>query len=169
MVCIMSAPEVMRLVRMGRYVGSEESTGLLALLKRFKPSARRESGKPHNQQTAGAKQMALLRRLPSLLRFVPGTAQDLRVFFLTMRYWLAGSEQNLANLIRMLVQRYAQGPRSALGKALKVALMAFESLPTKKAPTAAPLIISTSSGCQSAARWPPAMAKPPNTEAITTT
>ena len=39
MVCIMSAPEVMRLVRMGRYVGSEESTGLLALLKRFKPNS----------------------------------------------------------------------------------------------------------------------------------
>ncbi|MEY2781543.1 MAG: hypothetical protein RL307_1247, partial [Pseudomonadota bacterium] len=121
MVCIMSAPEVMRLVRMGRYVGGEESTGLLALLRRFKPNARRESGKPHDQQTAGAKQMALLRRLPSLLRFVPGTAQDLRAFFLTMRYWLAGSEDNLANLVRMLVQRYAQGPRSAMGKSLKVA------------------------------------------------
>ena len=120
MVCIMSAPEVMRLVRMGRYVGGEESTGLLALLRRFKPGARRDNGKPHNQQTAGAKQMAMLRRLPSLLRFVPGTAQDLRVFFLVMRYWLAGSEDNLANLIRMLVQRYAQGPRAALAQSLKV-------------------------------------------------
>jgi magnesium chelatase subunit H len=34
--------------------------------------------------------MKLLRRLPKILRFIPGKAQDLRAWFLTMQYWLAG-------------------------------------------------------------------------------
>ncbi|MEY3886979.1 MAG: Aerobic cobaltochelatase subunit CobN, partial [Pseudomonadota bacterium] len=55
--------------------------------------------------------MAMLRRLPKLLRFIPGTAQDLRMFFLTMRYWLAGSEQNITNMVLSLVGRYAAPER----------------------------------------------------------
>jgi len=47
--------------------------------------------------------------LPKLLRFIPGTAQDLRAYFLTLQYWLAGSADNLANMVAMLVQRYAKG------------------------------------------------------------
>ena len=58
--------------------------------------------------------MAMLRRLPKLLRFIPGTAQDLRLFFLTMRYWLAGSEHNIEHMVKSLVHRYAQGPRESL-------------------------------------------------------
>ena len=51
--------------------------------------------------------MKMLRKLPKLLRFIPGTAQDVRAYFLTLQYWLAGSEENLANMVRMLVGRYA--------------------------------------------------------------
>jgi len=113
MVCIMSAPEVMQLTRMGRFDSAgQKSGGLLGLLRKLRPNARREPGAAHNSQTAGARQMTMLRRLPKLLRLIPGTAQDLRIFFLTMRYWLAGSEDNIANLVQMLVQRYAQGPRA---------------------------------------------------------
>jgi hypothetical protein len=35
--------------------------------------------------------------LPKMLRFIPGTAQDVRAYFLTLQYWLAGSEQNIAH------------------------------------------------------------------------
>ena len=54
--------------------------------------------------------MKMLRQLPKLLRFIPGTAQDMRAYFLTLQYWLAGSEQNIANMIRLLVDRYAGRP-----------------------------------------------------------
>ena len=47
--------------------------------------------------------MTMLRRLPKLLRLIPGTAQDLRVFFLMMQYWLAGSEENLRRMMHCLV------------------------------------------------------------------
>ena len=116
MVCIMSAPQVTQLTRMGKLVMGRESSGLMALLKKLRPSAKNkdtgsETGAP---SSAGAKQMAMLRRLPKLLRFIPGTAQDLRLFFLTMRYWLAGSEHNIEHLVKTLVQRYAQGPHEPL-------------------------------------------------------
>ncbi len=63
--------------------------------------------------------MAMLRRMPKLLRFIPGTAQDVRAYFLTLQYWLAGSEENIANLVRCLVDRYADGPRRHLRGATK--------------------------------------------------
>ena len=90
MVCIMSAPQVMQLGRMGKYVANTQSGGLIGLLKKLRPSAKDENGKD-KPASAGAKQMAMLRRLPKLLRFIPGTAQDVRIFFLVMQYWLAGS------------------------------------------------------------------------------
>ena len=65
--------------------------------------------------------MKMLRQLPRLLRFIPGTAQDVRAYFLALQYWLAGSEENLANLMRLLVDRYAAGPRRAALPALRPA------------------------------------------------
>ena len=114
MVCIMSAPPVMQLTRMGKFTMGGQSGGLVGLLKKLRPSPKEGSKKDESSSNAGAKQMAMLRRLPKLLRFIPGTAQDLRVFFLTMRYWLAGSEQNVNNMVQMLIKRYAVGPRKGL-------------------------------------------------------
>ena len=54
-----------------------------------------------------------------MLRFIPGTAQDVRAYFLTLQYWLAGSDENVANMVRFLVDRYAAGPRQALRGALQ--------------------------------------------------
>ncbi len=116
MVCIMSAPQVTQLTRMGKLVMGGESSGLMALLKKLRPSAKnKDTGEEKGASaSAGAKQMSMLRRLPKLLRFIPGTAQDLRLYFLTMRYWLAGSEHNIEHLVKTLVHRYAQGPREPL-------------------------------------------------------
>jgi magnesium chelatase subunit H len=107
MVCSMSASEVTKLTRMGRFDMAAPTSGPLALLKRLRGGKGRSA-------TAGASQMAMLRRLPKLLRFIPGTAQDVRAYFLTLQYWLAGSEENVANMVAFLVDRYADGPRRAL-------------------------------------------------------
>ncbi len=114
MVCIMSAPEVMQLTRMGKYVAGQQSGGLMGLLKKLRPKSSEQGGKGAPSASAGARQMTMLRRLPKLLRLIPGTAQDLRVFFLVMRFWLAGSEENLRRMMHLLVGRYARGPREAL-------------------------------------------------------
>lgn len=116
MVACMSAPEVVRLTRIGKLRMGESSGGMLSFLKKLR-------GKPSEQGAAGstgAAQMRMLRRLPKLLRFIPGTAQDLRAYFLTLQYWLAGSDGNVANMIGLLVDRYAAGPRETLRGRLTV-------------------------------------------------
>jgi magnesium chelatase subunit H len=112
MVCCMSAGEVVRLTRLGRFSMKEEAGGALAMLKRLR-------GAKKDGASSGQGQMRALRQLPRLLRFIPGTAQDVRAYFLALQYWLAGSEENLANMVRMLVGRYAAGPRAGLGGKLK--------------------------------------------------
>jgi len=112
MVCAMSAGEVTKLTRMGKFDMSAPASGPMALLKKLR-------GTKEKSASAGANQMAMLRRIPKLLRFIPGTAQDVRAYFLTLQYWLAGSEENMANLVRSLVDRYADGPRRRLRGAIK--------------------------------------------------
>jgi magnesium chelatase subunit H len=114
LICAMSAGEVVRLTRMGRFSMDGKQSGPMALLKRLR-------GAKKTTRTAGAEQMKMLRRLPKLLRFIPGTAQDVRAYFLTLQYWLAGSEVNIAHMVRFLVRRYATGTRSSLQGSVKVA------------------------------------------------
>jgi magnesium chelatase subunit H len=113
MLCCMSAGEVVRLTRIGKFTMDGEATGAMAMLKRL----RGKSGKG----SSGRGQMKMLRKLPKLLRFIPGTAQDVRAYFLAMQYWLAGSEENLANMVRLLVDRYATGARASLAGAVRAA------------------------------------------------
>lgn len=114
MLCMMSAGEVMRLTRLGRFSMSDGARGPLALLRRLR-------GKPSGSGSSGRGQMRMLRRLPHILRFIPGTAQDVRAYFLALQYWLGGSQENIADLVRMLVGRYAAGARAALAGAVTAA------------------------------------------------
>ena len=116
MIAFMSAGEVIRLTKIGQLDMGKPEKGLLALLKRLKGTKKKQM----SSSSSGARQMAMLRRIPRLLRFIPGTAQDLRAYFLTMQYWLAGSDDNIANMVRLLVDRYASGDRKALRGQLAV-------------------------------------------------
>ncbi len=104
MVCLMSAGEVVKLTKMGAYRMDVPAKGPLAMLKKL-----RGAGKPGSNSGAG--QMKMLRRLPKLLKFIPGTAQDVRAYFLTLQYWLAGSDENVVAMVRALIDRYAAGER----------------------------------------------------------
>jgi magnesium chelatase subunit H len=116
MICIASASEVVKLTRAGAFDMSKPASGPMALLKKLRGKSSSE-GKP---ATGGAAQMKMLRRLPQMLRFIPGTAQDVRAYFLTMQYWLGGSDENVLNMVRFVVDRYADGPRRALRGSVKV-------------------------------------------------
>ena len=118
MICAMSAGEVTRLTRMGQFDMDAPASGPMALLKRLRGRGNAGNGGAP-RATAGAQQMKMLRRLPKILRFIPGTAQDVRAYFLTLQYWLAGSEDNIANMVHFLVDRYADGPRRGLRGGVK--------------------------------------------------
>ena len=109
LMCAMSAGEVVSLTQVGGFDMASKDAGLLSMLRRLRGQRGKKPG-----ESSGAQQMRMLRRLPKLLRFIPGTAQDVRAYFLCLQYWLGGSADNLANLVRLLVNRYADGPRRAL-------------------------------------------------------
>ncbi|MBD8736599.1 magnesium chelatase subunit H [Sphingomonas sp. CFBP 13706] len=100
MVGLMSGSEIVRLTKLGDYRMDKPASGPLALLKRLRGSAKPGA-------SSGAGQMRMLRRLPKILRFIPGTAQDVRAYFLTLQYWLAGSDDNVVAMIQALAGRYA--------------------------------------------------------------
>lgn len=118
MVIAMSATELVRLTRLGPLRMDQPQTGPLALIRKLKGNQEPNAA----NASSGVRQMAMLRRLPKILRLIPGKAQDLRAYFLTMQYALAGSQDNVANMVRMLVSRYANGTRLGLRATLKAEL-----------------------------------------------
>ncbi len=102
------------MTRLGKFSMDGKQSGPMALLKRLRGSNKNKT------TTGGAEQMKMLRRIPQMLRFIPGTAQDVRAYFLTLQYWLAGSEDNILNMVRYLIRRYAGGPRASLQSSAKV-------------------------------------------------
>ena len=111
MVGAMSGAEIVKLTRMGKLSMGGELKGPMAFLKKL-----RGSKKPG--QNSGAAQMKTLKRLPKILKYIPGTAQDLRAYFIMLQCWLAGSEENITCMVRTLIQRYADGERAPLRQAL---------------------------------------------------
>ncbi|MCB1744977.1 MAG: magnesium chelatase subunit H [Gammaproteobacteria bacterium] len=125
MVGAMSCGEILRLTRMGRMRMDGSERGAMSLLRRLRGMSRRKKDRSRgadDEASSGSGQMAMLHRIPRLLRFIPGTAQDVRAYFLLMQYWLAGSATNLENMVRMLVARYAAAERGCLRARAKPAL-----------------------------------------------
>ncbi len=100
MVGMIADGDIVRLTRMGGLDMAKPATGIAKFLKKMRGSSKPSSA-------SGESQMKVLRRLPKILRFVPGKAQDLRAWFLTMQYWLGGSDDNVEQMIRYLISRYA--------------------------------------------------------------
>ncbi|MEL7542614.1 MAG: magnesium chelatase subunit H, partial [Pseudomonadota bacterium] len=109
----MSAGEVIRLTRLGKFDMGARESGMIALLKKLR-------GSSSAKKSSGAHQIAMLKRIPRILRFIPGKAQDVRSYFIAMQYWLAASDDNIAALARFLISKYADGPRAALAEDVAV-------------------------------------------------
>jgi magnesium chelatase subunit H len=98
---LISDAQIVKLTKMGDLDMSKPASGAMALLKKL-----RGSNAP--SANSGAKQMKTLRRLPKILKLIPGKAQDLRAWFLAMQYWLGGSDDNIEQMIRYMIGRYAK-------------------------------------------------------------
>ncbi|WP_223421683.1 magnesium chelatase subunit H [Tateyamaria pelophila] len=100
MIGVIADSDIVKLTRMGTLDMAKPVSGIGKLMKRL-----RGSSKPSSED--GAKKMQMLRRLPKILKFLPGKAQDLRAWFLVMQYWLGGSDDNVRSMIQFLLNRYA--------------------------------------------------------------
>jgi magnesium chelatase subunit H len=107
MIGCLSAAEIVKLTRIGGFVMGGPQSAAIRMLKRLR-------GADKQGRSGGQAQMKILKSIPRLLRFIPGKAQDVRAYFLTLQYLLAGSDENAANLVRYLISRYADGPRRHL-------------------------------------------------------
>ena len=96
---VIADTQITNLTKMGDLDMSKPSSGAMKLLKKLKPNTKRSS--------SGEASAKMLRRLPQILKFLPGKAQDLRAYFLTMQYWLGGSDDNMREMLRFLLSRYS--------------------------------------------------------------
>ena len=98
---VIADPQIVKLTKMGDLDMAKPASGIARIMKKLR------GGGDKSKPASGAKQMSLLRRLPKILRFIPGKAQDLRAWFLSMQYWLGGSDDNIEAMLRFLIARYS--------------------------------------------------------------
>ena len=101
---MISDAELVKQTKMGALDMLSPQSNTMALLKKL-----RGSSKPSTE--TGEKKMRMLRRLPKLLKFIPGKSQDLRAWFLAMQYWLGGTDENIELMLRFLISRYSKVER----------------------------------------------------------
>ncbi|WP_422000532.1 magnesium chelatase subunit H [Roseovarius mucosus] len=104
MIGIIADAQIVKLTRMGTLDMAAPETGARKLIKRL-----RGTDKPSAE--SGEKKMKMLRRLPRILKYIPGKAQDLRAWFLVMQYWLGTSDDNIEAMLRFLMSRYGHEAR----------------------------------------------------------
>ena len=98
---VLSDAALIELTRMGALDMSAPQSKMMNLLKKL-----RGSSKPSTE--TGEKKMRMLKRIPKILKYIPGKFQDLRAWFLVMQYWLAGSEANVESMVKFLLSRYCR-------------------------------------------------------------
>ena len=101
---IIADAKIVHLTRMGTLDMSAPESETRKLLKKLRGGG--GGGGGTNKPESGARKMRMLRRLPKILKLIPGRAQDLRAWFLTMQYWLGASDDNVEALVRFLISRY---------------------------------------------------------------
>ncbi|MEM9438308.1 MAG: cobaltochelatase subunit CobN, partial [Pseudomonadota bacterium] len=96
---VVADEKIVNMTKMGDLDMSAPSSTAMEFIKKLRPKK--------GAKSSGESQMKMLRRLPKILKFIPGKAQDLRAYFLSMQYWLGGSDDNVREMIRFLVDRYS--------------------------------------------------------------
>ena len=109
MIGVIADGEIIKLTKLGKLDMSAPASGLMKILKTLKPKSKA------SETEKGEKRMQQLRRLPKILKLIPGKAQDLRSWFLVMQYWLGGSDDNIEQMVRYLLGKYANGRQEWLG------------------------------------------------------
>lgn len=100
-VCLMCHGDLTNRTRMGRFEpGAAKKWSPAGLMRRLR-------GRSKEGGDSGERQLRSLKRAGKILRFIPGSAQDVRVYLMALQAWLTGSDDNLTAILRTVALRYA--------------------------------------------------------------
>lgn len=105
-VCIITSnPALIRKTQLGKLrlakPNADEPPGLLKRwLNKFRPKEGRGESK---------RQLAMLRNLSKIMKFIPGKIRDLHTYIAVHDYWMHASAENMRRMLCMLVDRYVPG------------------------------------------------------------
>ncbi len=105
---IMSNPALAKLTRLGKFSlgdnqGSGEGHG--GMLQALKPKH------GHGEAT---RQLALVKSLTRILKFLPGRFRDLHSFIVLHQFWVHNSPENMERMLCLIAERYVPGMRGRL-------------------------------------------------------
>ena len=103
---ITSNPTLIRCTRLGKFVlkQKEEADEEPGLLKRWMNKFRPQKGHGETKR-----QLALLRNVGKIMKYIPGKARDLHTYIAIHDYWMHSSPENLYRMICLLIDRYIPG------------------------------------------------------------
>mgnify|MGYP006272697711 CR=1 FL=1 len=105
-VCIITSnPALIRCTQIGGLAfGKKEKDDQPGLIKRWMNKFRPKKGKGESKR-----QLAMLRNIGKILRFIPGKAKDLHTYIAVHDYWMHASSENIKRMLILLLTRYVPG------------------------------------------------------------
>jgi magnesium chelatase subunit H len=131
-VCIMSAPSLVRETRLGRFAmarPSEEETPWYSPLRMMRAvkgvfsshdAKSEEAGEPKGAGVPGRTMMTMLKNAGKIMKYIPGKAQDIHAYMQIIQFWLNCSAENLENLFLFLLTRYTEQYRGKFSPAAPI-------------------------------------------------
>ncbi|MGJ3238538.1 MAG: magnesium chelatase subunit H [Anaerolineae bacterium] len=102
---ITSNPALIRCTNIGKLsFASKDADKSPGLFKRWMNKFRPKKGHSENKR-----QLAMLRNIGKVLRFIPGKMQDLHTYIAVHDYWLHASPENVKRMVTLLISRYVAG------------------------------------------------------------
>lgn len=114
-ICVMSAPSLVRETRLGKFNLAKKSEGKapwyspLRMIKAVKESFKGDDApddEPKQATPPGRTMMTMLKNAGKIMKFIPGTAQDIHSYMMAIQYWLNASSENLEQFLLFLLSRY---------------------------------------------------------------
>ncbi len=109
-VCVITSnPALIRCTRIGKLSLSAKQEETPSALRRWMKKFRPKHG--HGE---GKRQLAMLRNLGKIMKFIPGKAKDLHTYIAVHDYWMHSSPENIRRMLAMLITRYVPGCEDTL-------------------------------------------------------
>ncbi|RRR67292.1 MAG: magnesium chelatase subunit H [Candidatus Viridilinea halotolerans] len=108
MAIIMSNPALAKFTRLGKFTlsGNEDAQdGHRGMMNALRPK--------HGHGEA-SRQLALVKNLTRILKYLPGRMRDLHTFIVLHQFWVHNSPDNLRRMLCLLVERYVPGMKGRL-------------------------------------------------------